>query len=72
VLAKITGIKLCQAFRRQYGFNAISAIPANLYGPGDIFHPENSHVIPGMMLCFYPSCLLENNVSPYFLLMIYP
>lgn len=48
-LAKIAGIKLCQAYRRQYGFNAISAMPTNLYGPGDNFHPEHSHVIPALM-----------------------
>jgi GDP-L-fucose synthase len=43
-IAKIAGIKLCQAFRRQYGCDFISAMPTNLYGPGDNFHPENSHV----------------------------
>jgi GDP-L-fucose synthase len=48
-VAKIAGIKLCQAYRRQYGFNAISAMPTNLYGPGDNFHPENSHVLPALM-----------------------
>ncbi|MBF0162078.1 MAG: GDP-L-fucose synthase, partial [Magnetococcales bacterium] len=49
-IAKIAGIKLCQAYRRQYGFNAISAMPTNLYGPGDNFHPENAHVLPALML----------------------
>jgi GDP-L-fucose synthase len=48
-LAKIAGIRLCQAYRRQYGFDAISAMPTNLYGPGDNFHPENSHVIPALI-----------------------
>lgn len=48
-IAKIAGIKLCQAFRRQYGFNAISLMPTNLYGPGDNFHPENSHVLPALI-----------------------
>jgi GDP-L-fucose synthase len=43
-IAKIAGIKLCQAFRRQHGRDFISAMPTNLYGPGDNFHPENSHV----------------------------
>ncbi len=52
-VAKIAGIKLCQALRRQYGFDAISAMPTNLYGPGDNFHPENSHVIPGLMQRFH-------------------
>ncbi|MEO5339409.1 MAG: GDP-L-fucose synthase [Magnetococcus sp. MYC-9] len=48
-IAKIAGIKLCQAYRRQYGFDAISAMPTNLYGPGDNFHPENSHVLPALI-----------------------
>lgn len=48
-IAKIAGIAMCQAYRRQYGFDAISAMPTNLYGPGDNFHPENSHVIPALM-----------------------
>ncbi len=47
-IAKIAGIKLCQAYRRQYGSDFISAMPTNLYGPGDNYHPENSHVIPGL------------------------
>jgi len=52
-LAKISGIKMCQAYRRQYGFDAISAMPTNLYGPGDNYHPENSHVIPGLIRRFH-------------------
>ena len=52
-LAKIAGIHLCRAYRRQYGFNAISAMPTNLYGPGDNFHPENSHVVPALMRRFH-------------------
>ena len=52
-LAKIAGIKMCQAYRRQYGFDAISAMPTNLYGPGDNFHPENSHVLPALIRRFY-------------------
>jgi GDP-L-fucose synthase len=48
-IAKIAGIKMCQAYRRQYGFNAISAMPTNLYGPGDNFSLENSHVVPGLI-----------------------
>jgi len=48
-VAKIAGIKLCQAYRSQYGFNAISLMPTNLYGPGDNFHPQNSHVLPALM-----------------------
>lgn len=52
-IAKIAGIKMCQAYRRQYGFNAISAMPTNLYGPGDNYHPENSHVIPALIRRFH-------------------
>ncbi|CCQ73097.1 GDP-L-fucose synthase [Magnetospira sp. QH-2] len=48
-VAKIAGLKLCQAYRRQHGADFISAIPANLYGPGDSFDPENSHVIPSLI-----------------------
>ena len=48
-IAKIAGIKLCQAYRKQYGADFISAMPTNLYGPGDNYHPENSHVIPGLI-----------------------
>ena len=43
-IAKIAGLKMCQAYRQQYGFDAICAMPTNLYGPGDNFHPEDSHV----------------------------
>lgn len=52
-LAKISGIRMCQAYRRQYGFDAISAMPTNLYGPGDNYHPENSHVIPALIRRFH-------------------
>jgi GDP-L-fucose synthase len=48
-VAKIAGIKMCQAYRRQYGFNAISAMPTNLYGPGDNFSLEGSHVVPALL-----------------------
>lgn len=52
-VAKIAGIKMCQAYRRQYGFDAISLMPTNLYGPGDNFHPENSHVLPALIRRFH-------------------
>ena len=52
-IAKIAGIKLCESLRRQYGFNAISIMPASLYGPGDNFHPQNSHVLPSLIRRFY-------------------
>ena len=48
-VAKIAGIKMCQAFRRQYGFDAIAAMPTNLYGVGDNFDLETSHVLPALM-----------------------
>src|ERR1044072_8199398 len=48
-LAKIAGIKLCQAYARQYGANFISAMPTNLYGPGDNFDLQNSHVLPALL-----------------------
>lgn len=48
-IAKIAGLKMCQAYRRQYGFNAISAMPTNLYGPGDNFSLQTSHVLPALL-----------------------
>ncbi len=52
-VAKIAGIKMCQAYRKQYGFNAISVMPTNLYGPGDNFDLENSHVLPALLRKFH-------------------
>ena len=52
-IAKIAGIKMCQAYRRQYGFNAISLMPTNLYGPYDNFNLETSHVLPAMIAKFH-------------------
>lgn len=52
-LAKIAGLKLCEKFMKQYGKRFISAMPTNLYGPGDNWHPRHSHVIPGMMRRFH-------------------
>ena len=52
-LAKITGIKLCMALRKQYNFDCISLMPTNLYGPGDNYNAQNSHVIPGLIQRFY-------------------
>ena len=54
-VAKIAGIKMCQAYRDQYGFNAISVMPTNLYGPGDNFDLQTSHVLPAMMAKFHGS-----------------
>ena len=52
-IAKITGIKLCEALRMQHGFDAISLMPTNLYGPGDNYHQSNSHVLPALIRRFY-------------------
>jgi GDP-L-fucose synthase len=52
-VAKIAGIKMCQAYARQYGFNAISAMPTNLYGPGDNFDLASSHVLPALIRKFH-------------------
>ena len=52
-IAKITGLKMCQHYRAQYGLMYHSAMPTNLYGPGDNYHPENSHVIPAMIRRFH-------------------
>ena len=51
-IAKIAGIKMCQAYRKQYGFNAISLMPTNLYGPNDNFDTESSHVLPALIRKF--------------------
>jgi GDP-L-fucose synthase len=52
-IAKIAGIKLCEALRQQHGFDAISLMPTNLYGPGDNYHPTNSHVLPALIRRFH-------------------
>jgi nucleoside-diphosphate-sugar epimerase len=52
-IAKIAGIKLCESYNRQYGTDYRSVMPTNLYGPGDNFHPENSHVLPALMRRFH-------------------
>ena len=61
-IAKIAGIMMCQAYREQYGFNAISLMPTNLYGPNDNFHLETSHVLPALIRKFHEA--KESN-SPY-------
>jgi GDP-L-fucose synthase len=63
-IAKIAGIKLCQAYRKQYGCDFISAMPTNLYGPGDNFDLESSHVLPALMRKFHESrTTAENRVE---------
>ena len=54
-IAKISGVKMLQAYRKQYGFKSVSLMPPNIYGPGDNFHPENGHVIPSMITKFSSS-----------------
>lgn len=60
-VAKIAGIKLCQAYRKQYGFNAISIMPTNLYGPGDNFDLLGSHVLPALLRKFHEGKLAGNH-----------
>ncbi|MFC1839879.1 GDP-L-fucose synthase family protein [Thermodesulfobacteriota bacterium] len=63
-IAKIAGIKTCQAYNKQYGFNAISLMPTNLYGPGDNFDLETSHVLPALIRKFHEAKIKgESNVS---------
>jgi len=59
-IAKIAGIKMCQAYRRQYGCNFISVMPTNLYGPGDNFDLETSHVVPAMLRKFHEAKIRED------------
>lgn len=58
-VAKIAGIKMCESYARQYGRDYRSIMPTNLYGPGDNFHPENSHVIPAMLRRFHEAKLVD-------------
>lgn len=58
-IAKIAGIKMCQAYRKQYGFNAISLMPTNLYGPNDNFDFNSSHVLPAMIAKFHKALKLS-------------
>jgi GDP-L-fucose synthase len=60
-IAKIAGIKMCQAYTRQYGFNAISVMPTNLYGPGDNFDLQTSHVLPALLRKFHAA---KENAEP--------
>jgi GDP-L-fucose synthase len=61
-VAKIAGLKMCQAYRREFGFKAISLMPTNLYGPGDNFDRENSHVLPALIRRFHEA-KLRNDAS---------
>lgn len=61
-IAKIAGIKMCESYYKQYGCNFISVMPTNLYGPNDNFHPQNSHVLPGLLHRFH---LAKINNEPF-------
>jgi len=63
-VAKIAGIKMCQAYQKQYGFNAISLMPTNLYGPGDNFNLESSHVLPALMRKFHEAKINHHSKVP--------
>ncbi|RTY33741.1 GDP-L-fucose synthase [Chlorobium phaeovibrioides] len=63
-IAKIAGIKLCESYNRQYGTDYRSVMPTNLYGPGDNYHPENSHVIPALIRRFHEAKLAIQSNSP--------
>jgi GDP-L-fucose synthase len=58
-LAKIAGLKMCEAYNRQYGTQFVAVMPTNLYGPGDNFHPENSHVLPALIRRFHEAKMRE-------------
>ena len=60
-IAKIAGIKLCEALRKQHGFDALCLMPTNLYGPGDNYHPQNSHVLPALIRRFHEAA--ESNAA---------
>lgn len=60
-VAKIAGIKLCESYNRQYGVDYRSVMPTNLYGPGDNYHPENSHVIPALIRRFHEAKVKGNS-----------
>ena len=60
-IAKIAGLKLCQAYRKQYGVDYISVMPTNLYGPGDNYHPKNSHVAAALIAKFHEAIQLGRN-----------
>jgi len=63
-LAKIVGLKLCQYYRKQYGALFHSAMPTNLYGPGDNYHPDHSHVIPGLIRRFHEAKAMGTETIP--------
>jgi GDP-L-fucose synthase len=64
-LAKIAGLKMCEAYNRQYGTQFVAVMPTNLYGPGDNFHPENSHVLPALIRRIHEAKLLAIQNAKY-------
>ena len=63
-IAKIAGIKMCESYNRQYGTKFVAVMPTNLYGPGDNFHPENSHVLPALIRRFHEAkCKGQSEVA---------
>ena len=62
-VAKIAGIKLCEAYRRQYGCDFISVMPTNLYGPGDNYHPQHSHVVAALIRRFHEAKISQASTT---------
>ena len=69
-IAKIAGIKLCESYNRQYGRDYRCVMPTNLYGPNDNFHPQNSHVVPGLLRRFHDG--LKNGAEEIVILGVGP
>ena len=61
-IAKIAGVEMCWSYNRQYGTQYLAAMPTNLYGPGDNYHPENSHVIPALIRKFHEAKVIDNPI----------
>lgn len=62
-LAKIAGVKMCESYNRQYGTQFVAVMPTNLYGPGDNFHPEDSHVLPALIRRFHAAKVARSSTS---------
>ena len=72
-IAKIAGVKMCESYNRQYGRDYRSVMPTNLYGPGDNYHPENSHVVPALIRRFHEAKIknLKMIIIKFLLIYIY-
>jgi GDP-L-fucose synthase len=64
-IAKIAGLKMCEAYNRQYGTRFVAVMPTNLYGPGDNFHLENSHVLPALVRRFHEAKMTSQRDCPH-------